>query len=68
MTDKNFKVTESLFLQSLALLISLGLAIMIRKRALKEIDLDEYIESWDSLTIQKENDEKTIISDDELDL
>ena len=52
----------------LALLISLGLAIMIRKRALKAIDLDEYIESWDSLTIQKENDEKTIISDDELDL
>ena len=51
----------------LALLISLGLALMIRKRTLNSIDLDEYIESWDSLTIQNEK-EKPLISDDELDI
>ena len=40
---------------------------MIRKRGLNTIELDDYIESWDSLTIQKEK-EKPLISDDELDL
>jgi len=51
----------------LAMLISLVLALIIRKRGLNTIELDDYIESWDSLTIQKEK-EKPLISDDELDL
>ena len=51
----------------LAMFISLVLALIIRKRGLNTIELDDYIESWDSLTIQKEK-EKPLISDDELDL
>jgi len=52
----------------LSLLLSLGLAVLIRKRSLRTIDLDEYIESWDSLTTEKENNDQQIILDDELDI
>ena len=52
-----------------ALLLSLGFAIIIRKRSLRAIDLDEYIESWDSLAIEKdESNPKPILDDDELDI
>ena len=51
------------------LLLSLGFAIIIRKRSLRAIDLDEYIESWDSLAIEKdESNPKPILDDDELDI
>ncbi|CAI8262032.1 MAG: Uncharacterised protein [Methanobacteriota archaeon] len=51
------------------LLLSLGFAIIIRKRSLRAIDLDEYIESWDSLTIEKDgSNPKPILDDDELDI
>ena len=37
----------------IALLGSLVLAIIIRRRSIRAVDLDDYIESWDSLTIEK---------------
>ena len=52
----------------IALLISLGMAILIRKRTLNLIDIEDYIESWDSLTNEKENNEINQILDDELDI
>ncbi|HJM45135.1 MAG TPA: hypothetical protein QF644_04220, partial [Candidatus Poseidoniaceae archaeon] len=52
----------------LTLLLSLSLAILIRRKSLRAIDLDEYVESWDSLTKEKENDDLELFSDDELDI
>ena len=52
----------------IALLISLGLAMFIRKRTLNSVDIEDYIESWDSLTNENENNEINLILDDDLDL
>ena len=50
------------------LLGSLILSIVIRRRALRAVDLEDYIESWDSLAIEKTKTNNDLEIEDELDI
>ena len=51
-----------------ALFISFFLAIFIRKRSLRLIEIEDYVETWDSLTIKDEKSPNDFILEDELDI